>query len=251
MKRNAYVQLGLAAVLTGGLFAATASAQSALERLERQIRQRAEQPADGDKIADGPKRPPPAAPRNDLGKPEDIEPGYLGVVADDQNDRGRGVRILAVHPASPGEKAGLRRQDLITAMAGIRVRQMSDMSDILETFGAGQVLDFDILRDGKSQKVRVTLGQRPAAGPQVEQPKSAGLPETVPLPPGELPAEPLEPPAEMEPGPRLELFKAAGPLAEQAKQIEELRRRVDKLERRVAELERALAEAAVRKPMSQ
>ena len=202
MKRNAYVRLGLAAVLAGGLFAATASAQSALERLERQIRQRAEQPAGGERAADGPKPPPPPVPGNDLGKPNDVEPGYLGVVADDQNDRGRGVRILAVHPASPGEKAGLRRQDLVTAMAGIRVRQMSDMSDILETFGAGQVLDFDILRDGKSQKVRVTLG------PQLEPPK------------------------------------AAGPPAEQAKQIEELRRRVENLERRVAALERALAEAA-------
>jgi len=244
MKRNAYVRLGLTAVLAGSFFAATASAQSALERLERQIRQRAEQPAGGEKVADGPVPPPPPAPGNDLGKPNDVEPGYLGVVADDQNDRGRGVRILAVHPASPGEKAGLRRQDLVTAIAGIRVRQMSDMSDILETFGAGQVLEFDILRDGKSQKVKVTLGQRPAAGPKVEEPKPAGLPETVPLPPGALPGEPPEPPAEMEPGPQLEPPKAAGPQAEQAKQIEELRRRVENLERRVAELERALAKSA-------
>jgi len=244
MRKNAYVQLGLAVVLAGGFFAATASAQSALERLERQIRQRAGQPAGGDKAADGTRPPPPAVQRNDLGKPDDVEPGYLGVAADDQNDRGRGVRILAVHPASPGEKAGLRRQDLVTAMAGIRVRQMSDMSDILETFGAGQVLDFDILRDGKSQKVKVTLGQRPAAGPKIEQPKPAGLPETVPLPPGVLLGEPAEQSAEMEPGPQLEPPKVAGPQAEQAKQIEELRRRVENLERRVAELERAIAEAA-------
>jgi len=234
MKRNGYIQFVLAAALAGGVFAATASAQSALERLERQIRQRA---------ADGQKRPPPPVPENDLGKPDNVEPGYLGVVADDQNDRGRGVRILTVHPASPGEKAGLRRQDLITAMAGIRVRQMSDMSDILETFGAGQVLDFDILRDGKSQKVKVTLGQRPAARPQVEQPKSAGLPETVPSPPGEPLAEPPEEPAEPGAGPQLEPPKAARPPLEDAKQIGQLQRRVEELERRVGELERTIAEA--------
>ena len=127
---------------------------------------------------------------------------------------------------------------------GHKTYQMSDMSDILETFGAGQSLEFDILRDGKSQKVKVTLGKRPAARPKVEEPKPAGLPETVPLPPGALPGEPPEQPTDSEPGPQLEPPKAAGPQTEQAKQIEELRRRVENLERRVAELERALAEAA-------
>lgn len=191
-----------------------AFAQSALERLERQIRQRVGAP---ESEAPDANRPPVVRPPETRRAGENAEPGYLGLVADDQKDRGRGVRILNVQRGAPAEKAGLRPADLITAVAGIRVRQMSDMSEIVDTFGPGQGLDFDILRDGKRQKARVVLGQRPAAAE-----RRPDLPETVPLPPGEAISEPPE------------------PQANDASRIERLERRVAELERRVAELERAI-----------
>jgi hypothetical protein len=248
-------------LLAWGSMSSPVWAQSALERLERQIRERvgtskSAQP-DADKPLPVPPTPTPRARGN-------AEPGYLGLVADDQTDRGRGVRIVEVHRDSPAEKAGLLRQDLITALAGIRVRQMADLADILGTLAAGQSADFDVLRDGKPQKVRVTLGQRPAA----ERP--AGLPETVPLPPGEplikpperqgnVAASPPFPPSPSEPAPRpkgadetigpqlLPLKPPDQPPAEVSR-IDQLQRRVDELERRVAELERALAETVKKKP---
>ena len=95
---------------------------------------------------------------------------YLGIRADDQKDRGRGVRVLDVNRGSPADKAGLRRQDLITAVAGVRVRQMTDMADILDTFVPGQGVDFDLLREGGSERAAGDIGRtsgrgRAAVGP--------------------------------------------------------------------------------------
>ena len=223
MRVNFSIVPGVLLAVTCGI-AAPAFAQSALERLERQIRQRAATPDSDQHDATKPV-PPPPAPGGQIGNPPHAAP-YLGIRADDQKDRGRGVRVLDVYRGSPADTAGLRRQDLITAIAGVRVRQMTDMSDILDNFAPGQAVDFNLLREGKPERARVTLGERQAAAGQPTAP-----PEVIPLPPGETAAGPPSPP---QPG--------ISP-ATDASRIERLERRVDQLERRVAELERQLAEA--------
>ena len=98
-------------------------AQSALQRLEEMIRQ---PKADS---AAAPTKPPesPAPPKAAATQPphEPQEPGYLGVLADDKDDRGRGVRVLKVVPGGPADQAGLKPQDLITRLGGVPVRQMT------------------------------------------------------------------------------------------------------------------------------
>ena len=86
------------------------------------------------------------------------------MVADDQKDRGRGVRVVEVYRGGPADKAGIRKQDLITAIGGIRVRQMTDMADMLNTFMPGQGVDFELLRDGRLVKLRATMAERPLVG---------------------------------------------------------------------------------------
>jgi hypothetical protein len=206
-------------------------AQSALERLERQIRQRAGATDANRSGATKPIPPPPAPAPQAAGAPRGATD--LGVVADDQKDRGRGVRILDVRRGSPAEKAGLRQQDLIVAIAGTRVRQMTDMDDIVDSFAPGQSVDFELLRGADRAKVRVTLGQRQAA---VGQP--SGPPEIIPPPPAESPPVRPEPAA----GPSL-LPPPSVPSPAEASRLERLERRIEQLERRVAELERQLAEA--------
>jgi hypothetical protein len=146
------------------------------------------------------------------------------MVADDQKDRGRGVRIVEVYRGGPADKAGIRKQDLITAIGGIRVRQMTDMADMLDTFMPGQSVDFELLRGGRLVKLRAAMAERPGTAAQrwSTGEQAGGLPEPIPLPPGEAIPKPAE-----------------------SARIEQLQRRVDELERRVAELERELA--AVRK----
>ncbi len=233
---------------------------STLERLEEQIRQRVggpNPPAVGDQPAVAPPTETPPTSKK-------LERGYLGVRVDDQRERGRGVRVLDVYHGSPAERAGLRRQDLITAVAGIRVRQITELSEILETLAPGQGVELEVLRDGRQQKLRATLAQAPAAG------QSAVRPETVPPPPPEATAEPPEkragaaegpasipPPPEPFPlgrevdqpaGPQLQPPGAADHQLTDAARLEQLQRRVDELERRVAELEQQLAEALKKKP---
>ena len=208
-----------------------AFAQSALERLERQIRQRVGGPAgDSPQAAAPAPSPPPAAARG----AGNAATGYLGMVADDQNDRGRGVRVVEVYRGGPADKAGLRKQDLITSIGGIRVRQMTDMADMLDTFMPGQSVDFELLRDGRLLKLRATMAARPLAA---ERP--GGMPEAIPLPPGEAIPKPPEPGLGPEPVP---LPPEATPPSQSAR-IEQLQRRIDELEHRVAELERQLAAA--------
>jgi len=128
--------LAVATVLLGSAAARDVPAQPALERLEQQIRKQLQQDQ-GKPAAEQPA----AKPRR--------EPGYLGLVADDQKDRGRGVRILEVRPGGPAEKAGLKPGDLITGLAGMRLRQMSDMGVILQHVPAGGSVLIEVLRDGQ------------------------------------------------------------------------------------------------------
>jgi len=207
-----------------------ASAQPILERLEKKIRNRLAQPAATDQ-AGAPAATPAKKPAQQPAAKTGSQPGYLGVVADDKQDRGRGVRVLDVRPGGPAEKGGLRKGDLITGAAGVRVRQMSDLADILAMFRAGDPLECDVLRGVQQVKVKIALGRR--APP-------AGAPEAVPPPPPvQAPTAPTPPPAT---GPKLPAPNAVVPPPTTASQIEQLQRRVEQLERRVAELEKALAE---------
>ena len=194
-------------------------AQPILERLEEKIRNRLERPAE-------PVAVPPAQP------PGDVEPGYFGVLADDKDTGGRGVRVLEVRGGGPAEKAGLRKGDLITALAGTPMRRMTDMADVLLRFSPGDTIPADLFRDGRTQRVAVTLA------PQPPRPMGQAEPtiEAIPLPPPqplEPPPDPFEPPAE----------DPAEPPAEAPATIAQLLHRIEQLERRVAELEQALTNA--------
>jgi hypothetical protein len=219
-------------------------AQTTLDKLEQQIRQRVSPSQRGTSVnrslsagAVSPVPSPPLAP-----SPDNITnnpaPVYLGVTADDRKDRGRGVRITEIQAGSPAEKAGMLKQDLVTALAGMRVRQLSDMTDILGVYQPADVVEFDILRDGAPKKIKITLGRPPAAPASANQ-----MPEMIPLPPGEL----IVP----EPGPAKTAPPSAKPIPPPApinslsyrETIEQLRNRVAELENRVRELEKELSEA--------
>lgn len=205
----------LACLLTGtivvGLLTARGSlAQATLDRLEQKLlREKAE-----GRQESTPPRPAPVA--------ETAEPGYIGIVADDRHDRGRGVRILEVKPGSPAEKAGLKRGDLIVGLAGMRLRQMSDMALILEQVRPRGSVAVEVLRGEQRIRVELTAGEHSA------------VPAGTASPPVAIPAPPVAvPDVAAAPAP---LGAAASPQAK----IEQLERRIGALERRVAELEALL-----------
>ena len=201
--------------------------QPVLERLEQRIRDRLDRPA-GDAAQ---------------GAAADRRQGYLGAVADDSKDRGRGVRILEIRPGGPAEKARLRRQDLVTGLAGVRIRQMADMADVLELHAPGDAVEFEVLRNGQTSKITVTLGHRPAVPPPAQRRAADPFAPPVDPPPPAAPiqpSDPIEPPAEVPPvGPKLS--DPTAPPSGDAR-IDQLQRRIEQLERRVAELERLVGE---------
>jgi hypothetical protein len=237
MKRAIGILMGLAAVWTCLSLAVLVSGQSPLERIEGQIRNPGG-PGSAPAVPGNPLAVP-APPTGPGAKAKSGDGPYLGAIADDRDDRGRGVRVLEVRPGGPADRAGLRPQDLVVGAATARVRQMSDLTAVLEMLAPGDKVELDILRGVQPQKVVVTLGRRtaPAAPPT----------ELLPAPPKEPVPAPVSKPPSLEPpsGPAISPpppAPAAAPIGESAS-IEQLQRRVEQLERRVEELERALAEA--------
>ncbi len=156
-------------------------------------------------------------------------------MADDREDYGQGVRILAVRPGGPAERAGFRAGDLIVVVAETRVRELPAMADALAPHAAGDALSFDVLRDGKLVTLKATLGRSPTAPEASTGSRAttlAPVADTAEAVPGGPVAEPLPTSADAQPVTTLRQV-----------QTEQLLRRIEQLERRVGELERALFEA--------
>jgi membrane-associated protease RseP (regulator of RpoE activity) len=128
-----------------GVGPSAALAQPTLDRVERQVREQTEDEAAG-------------APAG--------EPGFLGLMADDSKDNGRGLRLVRLLPDSPAAKAGLRTGDLITAVNGQALGKLDDMARVLGKLPAGTKLEFQISRADGDRIVEVTLGTRPPDAPR-------------------------------------------------------------------------------------
>jgi S1-C subfamily serine protease len=67
----------------------------------------------------------------------------------------------SIVPNSPADKAGLRQDDIITAVNGQRVDVSHTLDDILTQFKPGDQITVSVLRGGNTMDVKVTLGTRP------------------------------------------------------------------------------------------
>lgn len=138
--------LATAGFLFGPSSLRSALAQPALERLERQVRGQTASKAKKDKP----------------GKPSDDDRiGYLGIVADDRDVSGLGVRIVEVASGGPADKAGLKLGDLVTKIGDRLVRDLDDFAAALHNMPAGRKLRFTVERDFEPRRIEVTLGKRP------------------------------------------------------------------------------------------
>ncbi|MDD5370251.1 MAG: PDZ domain-containing protein [Anaerolineaceae bacterium] len=92
----------------------------------------------------------------------------------------QGVLVEQVQPGSPAARAGLKAGtqsltingqdifiggDVITAIDGQSVSGLKDLRNILSQYQADQQATLDVLRDGKTSQVKVTLGSIPASLP--------------------------------------------------------------------------------------
>jgi len=84
--------------------------------------------------------------------------GYLGVQIR-LNPEGKGLLIMEVLPDSAAEKAKLKAKDVILKIDGTEPTSLKEFISILDLKEPGDEVTLDILRDGKEEKVKVTLGK--------------------------------------------------------------------------------------------
>jgi len=120
-------------------------------------------------------------------EPEIVVPrlgrAFVGLLLAEEPN-GDGVRITQVVSGSPADDAGLKRDDVITAVDGRSVKSVDDVRGALEEKSPGDRVTFSVRRDGEEEEVAVTLGRRAEVLPQ--QPLQ-------PTPPGEEDREHMVP----------------------------------------------------------
>jgi len=93
----------------------------------------------------------------------DSKTGYLGVeVREDTKSNEGGALVEAVVDDSPAAKAGLHEGDVIVGFSGDVVRGPGKLTEKIHATKPGDAVSLEIRRDGKSQKLNVTMGSRPA-----------------------------------------------------------------------------------------
>ncbi|HLL70711.1 MAG TPA: DegQ family serine endoprotease [Pyrinomonadaceae bacterium] len=71
----------------------------------------------------------------------------------------RGVIIGAVTAGSAGERAGLKQGDVITAVNGAAVNDVNGLRNRIASTAPGTDVTLTVVRDGREQQVRATLGE--------------------------------------------------------------------------------------------
>ncbi|MGH9755518.1 MAG: PDZ domain-containing protein, partial [Blastocatellia bacterium] len=118
-------------------------------------------------------------------KSGEVKRGYLGVTiqpvtSDMAANLGlkdvRGVIVNNIERGSPAERAGLKQGDVITVINGNQIEDGNSLRNIVASAGPGVEVTMTILRDGREQQLRATLGElanqttgRGAGGPTSEQ----------------------------------------------------------------------------------
>ncbi len=102
----------------------------------------------------------------------EVQPAWIGVriqetsraLAQHFGYTGKGgVVVTQVSPDTPGEKAGLKRGDIVERVGRIEILSLDDYHQAIRQFTAGDEIDFTIFRDGKRIPLSVRGGHFPPA----------------------------------------------------------------------------------------
>lgn len=120
---------------------------------------------------------------------------YLGVRVTDLTENNAamygmpvGVYVVAVEKDSAAFKAGLRRHDIITKIAGEEAKNSTSLNAIKDRYKAGDTVELEVWRQGEIKTIKVTFGEaKPNQSVEfVEKPEvikqeetSGQLPETT------------------------------------------------------------------------
>ncbi|HKY30065.1 MAG TPA: Do family serine endopeptidase [Pyrinomonadaceae bacterium] len=80
-----------------------------------------------------------------------------------------GVYVAEVQSGSAADRAGIRPGDVITAINGTAVNDPNPFRNIVAAAGPGAVVTLTVVRDGREQQVRATLGEFTPAPPRQQR----------------------------------------------------------------------------------
>jgi serine protease Do len=91
----------------------------------------------------------------------------------------KGALVGDVVQDGPGDKAGLQRGDIVTALNGVAVKDVAHLRMLVSETAPGTTVTLSVWREKQSRQISVTLG---------EQPKESGgcAPEPEPMGQGQL-----------------------------------------------------------------
>jgi serine protease DegQ len=99
-----------------------------------------------------------------------VERGWIGVQAQEIAPEAagslkpgtvKGALIAGAVRGAPADKAGLRRGDIVTAVNGKPIRDVTDLINATAALKPGERGEFTVLREGREAKLAVEVGTRP------------------------------------------------------------------------------------------
>ena len=85
---------------------------------------------------------------------------FLGVVTEKTE---KGAKINSVEKESAAEKAGLKKDDIITKVGDTKIEGSDDLYEAIGKYKPDEKVNITYLRDGKENKITATLGKNAAA----------------------------------------------------------------------------------------
>lgn len=72
-----------------------------------------------------------------------------------------GISVQSVVENSPASSAGLKKGDIITKIEGKEVKTVAELNRIKYEYKIGDTITLTILRNGKEEEIKITLGEEP------------------------------------------------------------------------------------------
>ena len=83
----------------------------------------------------------------------------IGISIEDLTE-GSGAKVLEVTEGSPAAKAGIAKNDIITAVDGAAIKDVTDLQEKAATLEAGVTLTIKLNRDGKQKELTVKIPKK-------------------------------------------------------------------------------------------
>src|SRR5205814_575673 len=84
---------------------------------------------------------------------------YIGLTGEDSEEGG--AKITGVVAEGPAEKAGLKSDDIVQAIGDKPVTSYNQFLEEIRSRNPGDKTKLKVQREGQSQEVEVTIGERP------------------------------------------------------------------------------------------